>query len=65
MKGYPPTCAQCGSVLFGLATSEELGFPIYFCPPCTEPKAAPPAGEVPEPFAEETVVGEQVLLEAA
>lgn len=65
MKGYPPTCPQCGWVLSGLAMSEELGTFVYLCPQCSPAKAVGPVRAAALPTPDDPTVEEMVLPEAA
>jgi len=66
MKAYPPpTCDRCGSVLSGFARSEELDFPVYFCPRCRGPEAVRPLDRLAPPAAGVIPQEEAALPEAA
>jgi hypothetical protein len=65
MKGYPPTCPQCGSVLSGLATSDELGAFVYLCPQCSGAGAVAPVRAAALPTPDDPTIEEMVLPEAA
>lgn len=65
MKGYPPTCAQCGSVLSGFGMSEELGAFVYLCPQCSQAEAVAPVRAAALPTPDEPAVEEMILPEAA
>lgn len=65
MKGYPPTCARCGSVLSGFGMSEELGAFVYLCPQCSGAGAVGPVRAAALPTEEEPRAEAMVLPEAA